>query len=493
MGNWYNLADLLVHAHEIGCTLATKHLSDEEILTGLKNLALQLGRTPTTNDVTAASKLGKCASSRTFYLRFGSYNAAVEAAGLVANSSRGIYTKKYTRDELITQLHRLQTEYSRPPTCDIVEENAKLGLCASTGTFQSTFGSFSQALLTAGILQIFSKDDVIRFLQESFAGGTLRSLAEISELQPLSHHRSSITVLIETFGSVEAGLEAAGLRIITKEDRLNARKQQWILSLQEAFAELGHIPSYTDMFNRFEASKALHPSSIGRLFGSFAHGLQAAGFDVNLRPPPPPKVYGPPKPKPSYPYDRPFSQEKLIAQLKLFADKHGRAPTRNEMEWSSQHRDGLATLVTFEKYFGSWRNALEAAGLEFVSSTKPKPTRQELIDQLKLIRSWLGRLPSSSDIPKGYHSYQIFAQEFGSWVEALDAAGLLSEKDKATDEELLRDLHILICETGYSPPARKAINDAAHVGKMAHYIIYRKRFGNLRAASSLAFQLVSGT
>ncbi|MBU4298522.1 hypothetical protein KJ636_00560 [Patescibacteria group bacterium] len=53
-----------------------------------------------------------------------------------------------------------------------------------------------------------------------------------------------------------------------------------------------------------------------------------------------------------------YSKEKLIQKIKEFIEKHDRIPTKNEFV----HNPSCPDYVTYRDYFGTWNNAIKAAG-----------------------------------------------------------------------------------------------------------------------------------
>lgn len=107
----------------------------------LQALATQLGRTPSDRDVKRASKGRKGAHPKTFVKVFGSFNAAIEAAGLLphpVDRPGG----RYGKEELIRQLKSLASELGRTPTLSDISRGSKAGKCAAQATFRRVFGSF---------------------------------------------------------------------------------------------------------------------------------------------------------------------------------------------------------------------------------------------------------------------------------------------------------------------------------------------------------------
>ena len=113
--------------------IPTSDLIDE-----LLRVADEVGGTPTKTDI---DELGAY-SAKTYRDRFGSWNAALEAAGLELNHEMNI-----DRDALIDELLRVADEVGGPPT---VADMNELG-AYSVHPYKNHFGSWNAALTEAGL------------------------------------------------------------------------------------------------------------------------------------------------------------------------------------------------------------------------------------------------------------------------------------------------------------------------------------------------------
>jgi len=57
-----------------------------------------------------------------------------------------------------------------------------------------------------------------------------------------------------------------------------------------------------------------------------------------------------------------YTKEKLIQMIKVFVEKHGRVPTKNE--FVKIRNSSYPNHTTYRDYFGTWNNAIKAAGYE---------------------------------------------------------------------------------------------------------------------------------
>jgi len=120
--------------------------SNEELLQDLKAVADKLGKTPSIKDI-----IRHCKYSHATYKRyFGSIINAQQAAGLISNKSGGHLRKgikKYTQEQILSDLKELATRINRTPIGKDIKENGKW----SYHTLRNYFGSTAQAMKQAGL------------------------------------------------------------------------------------------------------------------------------------------------------------------------------------------------------------------------------------------------------------------------------------------------------------------------------------------------------
>jgi hypothetical protein len=112
----------------------------ETLLAHLRDLARRLGRTPTLANVDAAD--GPC--SATYVSHFGSWTAALSAAGL----EPGRRSRRYDRGELIEILRGLAEELGHAPSMAELWEREDL---PTPSTYKYRFGRWNLALEEAGL------------------------------------------------------------------------------------------------------------------------------------------------------------------------------------------------------------------------------------------------------------------------------------------------------------------------------------------------------
>jgi len=116
-----------------------KRYSDAQILEQLKSCSTRLGRSPTMREF--ADDPETTIHPQTVIERFGSWNRAKRAAGLVPR-------RFATKEELLQCLRELGERLGRTPTAKDVDANR--GLVPSKSLYWHTFGSLTNALREAG-------------------------------------------------------------------------------------------------------------------------------------------------------------------------------------------------------------------------------------------------------------------------------------------------------------------------------------------------------
>lgn len=182
-----------------------KHYSEEEMLKALSDLAIKLGRTPATGEVTVIST-GFSASR--YYKHFGTWTKACTAAGLVP------FCREYSDEDLLSKLCNLAIKLGRLPTMKDIQVGGPCYL-----TYLKHFGGLGKALALAGYTlpdrwvryfqrkpfpkyRRYSDEDLLTIIRET--AGSLGHTPKMEEV-PVS-----CPTWIKHFGSWTNALIAAG-------------------------------------------------------------------------------------------------------------------------------------------------------------------------------------------------------------------------------------------------------------------------------------------
>lgn len=175
-----------------------------------------------------------------------------------------------------------------------------------------------------------------------------------------------------------------------------------------------------------------------------------------------------------------LSTEELLEEVKRLAAAHEKRPTVGLMNDKGQY-----WVSTYRQRFGSWTNALIEAGFEPADArTIDQISDEKLLTELKELADTSGVGPTFQEMEHdGAYSPRTYVDRFGSWNDALEAAGLEPRKPgRVSEEKLLADLHRLRDELGTQPVA----NDIRERGKYS-LATYQRRFGSWSGAKDAAF------
>lgn len=116
---------------------------------------------------------------------------------------------------------------------------------------------------------------------------------------------------------------------------------------------------------------------------------------------------------------RRYTDEEILGELRAAAERTGRSPTMREFAKDPEARVHPQTVI---EHFGTWNAAKRAAGLY----PRRFLTREELLEQLRVLGEELGRTPTARDLSArrgAVPSASLYAHTFGSLANALREAG----------------------------------------------------------------------
>ena len=231
---------------------------------------------------------------------------------------------------------------------------------------------------------------------------------------------------------------------------------------------------------QFDEHSDIADSTVHRRFGSWNQAVAKAGFEPN-------------------PPETAISNEELAAELHRLRDTLGHLPTIPEM---NEH--GAYWASTYKNHYGSWTAALvevfddvtrenlsefrEQDGATPPGNPGPRVSDETLLADLHALRDELDHAPRYREMrEEGNHQARTYTKRFGSWDEALAAAGIDPPvRNTVTDEELIADLHRLRDELGEEPTS----TNVAREGKYG-LATYQRRFGSWGEAVEAAFETES--
>ncbi|MDQ2894089.1 MAG: sigma-70 region 4 domain-containing protein [Actinomycetota bacterium] len=431
-------------------------VSDEQILEALRAYHRQHAISPTTSEW---QRLGLAPNTITISGRFGSWNAALTAAGLAPRRVR----TGWSDQEILDGLQRFAADHGRPPRS--TDRVGSLSEYPSPALAVTRFGSWSAALGKAG-LEPGNRPPV-----------TDREIVRVLRGYQREHRRSPTTTawkraamrphaetIIRHCGSWAQALALAGIKPAERVPRGPSREE--IVSALRAYAcAHGKPPSSTAWRN---ARLTPGVKAIYRRFGSWPAALKAAG------------LRSPASIRQAAPHG--WRKTEIIAVLRADAKHTGRAPQRADWSRTTAEHPSAQQVAAI---FGSWRQALAAAGI----APNPVPGRwsaEAIIDRLRADLAANGTPPRASDWKHSINDRPTpgtVARIFGSWNAALQAAELPVDHRYGcwTKEGILEALRRLEQELG-RPPTSPELNTAPGPGYPTAKAVARA-FGSWRAAA----------
>lgn len=341
----------------------------QELIDQLKSLAKKLGRTPTARDVMEASIRRETAGVKTFRMYFGAHNTALREAGLVISKPSG-----FSRGHLISDLQKLAKQLGRRPSQTDVDRTSQAGSCACAATYTHYFGSFVEALKAARLHRMagrisgpndnlrqgkYTQTDIKNRLRR--LGEKLGRVPTFDDVQDASSRGEcpNTTTIARHFGSVRAGLKAAGFDL---GERRQKAREQLKEQLRQLTRELRRIPTAQDLVRA--QGRCATPMTFVRNFGSLVEARKAAGVAEVLE-----EVGAsgkPPRVREKY------ERAALIAHLRSLAESLGKIPSGDDIRKACAESGGPG-LKAYNREFGGVPAARKAANInKFLPQVGPR-------------------------------------------------------------------------------------------------------------------------
>jgi hypothetical protein len=199
------------------------------------------------------------------------------------------------------------------------------------------------------------------------------------------------------FGSYRRAIEAIGLDYESIQRRRPSWSRRAIISELRKLHEKGVLETMRD----FSAGAPALYSALRSHFGGLAAAMKAAGIPMR---------------------EQRWSKEKVIEEL--------RRRMENDEEIASGAVDaGLKS--TAQRYFGGYREALEAAGLDYTKIRKTeKWDRQRILETLRELGAAKQKLKAARIKARSHGLYEAMIREFGTIGDAAKAAGVRYEQPR---------------------------------------------------------------
>jgi hypothetical protein len=321
------------------------------------------------------------------------------------------YGNRYTKTDIINRINEYYNKYNYVPT---LKEFTSENNTPSLGTVLNKFGSWKNALYECNLKRdkfkynSFSDKEILDKLYQYYIEYGVPTFRDLDENKDYPNS----TTIVGRFGTFRNALECAHIpfdkkqktfKTYSKEDVLNLLKVHTQEKLKSNFClltykEIKHIPEMP------------HPNTIKKYFGSLSNAYKLIGYNLEE-------------------YNKNAIKNNILDKYKLACDKYGVILGKEDIDKLS--RSELCSTNTIQRYFGTLYNLQKLCGLTPNSIGSGK-TKEEMIDDLKLLAKKLGRVPRRDDLLyfKDISSNSTYANKFGSFINALHLAGLESLKNK---------------------------------------------------------------
>ncbi|AEH39283.1 homing endonuclease associated repeat-containing protein [Halopiger xanaduensis] len=180
-------------------------------------------------------------------------------------------------------------------------------------------------------------------------------------------------------------------------------------------------------------------------------------------------------------HSRRIPDKQLLAELDRLEDELGRSPTIREMDELGDY-----SAATYKERFDSWTNALQLAGYEPIQEYRV--CKEAILDEIVSLADPHGKPPTATEMrSRGEYSVKVAQNHFGSWNEALQAAGYdPHHRHRISDEELLEEIHRLVDELDKVPTAQEMSDH----GQYSHRPYFRRWDGWQAAVRAAGYEPV---
>lgn len=206
-------------------------IPESELLEELERVATQLSESPTREEFDQHGEF----CSQTYTNRFGSWNDALEAVGCDPNRD-----VDFSADDLIRELREMADRLDKPPSANDVKELSEYGLSA----YEREFGSWTKALKIAGTgtnqPHSISDERLLSSLQE--LATDLGSTPTVVENRKWGEY--SFGAYQNSFGSWNNALRTAGLDLNSEQ---NISREDLLAEVTRLAEELGKPPTSEEM------------------------------------------------------------------------------------------------------------------------------------------------------------------------------------------------------------------------------------------------------
>lgn len=249
----------------------------------------------------------------------------------------------------------------------------------------------------------WTKENIIQTIKDLHEEGHSLSTRKMAELG----YSGMVTTTYkdELFGSWRNAIRAAGL----DPQKVCKRKRKW--TEEKILEEIQRLHAEGEDLSH-SAAKKNHQYLVvvavdDRMFGSWRNAIEAAGFDYE-----------------DISKHRFWSKDKIVNRIQ---ELHEEGEDLSH-EAAKNKYGALVSAASSKRYFGSWKDAIEAAGLDYSDIRKiNRWTTDKIIETIRDLHEEGKSVNNSNMRRMGYRGMMEAASRenaFGSWAAAVEAAGL---------------------------------------------------------------------
>lgn len=390
-------------------------IPEEKVIADLQAVADIVGETPTIAEYREYGEYSYAPIKN----HFGSYNEAIETAGLEPNQRVADPDRQISTKSLIADIQAVAEHVGGTPTQLQYREHGE----HASNTLVRAFGSYNDALEAAGCdpnrYRDVSKDELLSNLRQIAS-----DLNEIPTAHQFSEYgKYSLGLLTDEFGLYNNALRAAGFDVNTY---YSIPTEDLLTDLAEVADELGETPTK----EQYSEHGTYHGDTLTHRFGSFAAALEEIGHEPNRK--------------------QPVTDTELLLDIQTVAEEVGGPPTYKQYNIHGEYSSN-----TLSDHFDSYNNAIRTAGFE--PAREYNVADDVLLIDLQNVVDELEEVPTSPQYDEHgeYHSDTLH-RRFGSYNSAVQAAGYEPTVYRnITDAELLSDIRETADEQGNAPTSPK--------------------------------------
>lgn len=294
--------------------------SKQYLVAELKEVARELGRTPTTHDWPELREQERVYPLYVYYAVFGSFLTALNRAKLKSR-----YKQEFDatdRERLLRELRELGRKLGRTLLDEDVDAARRRREVSPPYHFVRAFGSVPAAIEAAGAAKkTYSRQEMITILRKLDA--TLDRPIQKTDIQALydASEAPSAKTFLKEFGTLSKARRAAGTQTAYQKAQKQTTywqkytKDELITQLEALGRNLRRKPTDRDINAASKLGECASATTFARMFGSLPDAYRAAGFNL-VKP-------------------RAYTDKEITLALKRLSNKIGRMPTFHEIRRAS--------------------------------------------------------------------------------------------------------------------------------------------------------------